>query len=619
MRQTIRMSYQRKFRKSALVWILIFTLICIIGFAPSSGYFAKQSLVFFSRVNGNSFIVLNKYILQSEKDTLSIVGEDELSQFQSYAEEFPSQIVSPFFNNHREERVFLDSLLLLRDTTALVQHLTREVFLDNFPKSNGYFGKFIDIILTYDRKYPYHLNKEAILLYMGNQLAREVEHSEAAIELFESVYQQCKENKQIIGMVLSKFSLLALTSGQSNFDEWDIRELIKDIEQGDTNNLNSTIYNLIFWKAGQFYEQINLLDSALFYYNQIMEFGDSTTGWFSKDGMFTVRLAIAKVKRKQGNTAEALQIIEDIKRKRQDIPEPRIIFEAIWEAGKIWAAKDNIDKAVEAFKEALAIAHENSLDSELTEFLLDLETLYVRKGNFQQAYSVGLQKKRIYDSLFLLNKNRNIRAIEAEYAKEVKEKEKQFLKGRLEERETALLIRSFIFGVIFCLLVVLLFLVRVKNRLSTELKQAYNTLMKRYKEEVRRQDLHHSKKEIMDSGRSEQQESNTFTFQTILAYINNNQLYLNSKLKVSDVCEEMGINGKSLSNILRENGYVNFAGFINELRVLHAKKLLQNKEYSIYTIAGIGKLSGFGSIQRFYDTFEEFTGLKPGMYRDNFE
>lgn len=45
--------------------------------------------------------------------------------------------------------------------------------------------------------------------------------------------------------------------------------------------------------------------------------------------------------------------------------------------------------------------------------------------------------------------------------------------------------------------------------------------------------------------------------------------------------------------------------------------MLEREEFDIYTIEAIAEKAGFGTKQRFYNAFEQQTGVKPMYYRQS--
>ena len=60
-----------------------------------------------------------------------------------------------------------------------------------------------------------------------------------------------------------------------------------------------------------------------------------------------------------------------------------------------------------------------------------------------------------------------------------------------------------------------------------------------------------------------------------------------------------------------------FTKLKTELRVEHAKTLLNNSQYSNLTIEGIAQMSGFVTRSNFYSAFKNETGQTPSDYLRN--
>jgi AraC-like DNA-binding protein len=78
-------------------------------------------------------------------------------------------------------------------------------------------------------------------------------------------------------------------------------------------------------------------------------------------------------------------------------------------------------------------------------------------------------------------------------------------------------------------------------------------------------------------------------------------LYLNKDLTIFDVTERLGTNRTYVSRIINNEFGLNFATFVNNYRVDHAKRLMQDGKYT--HLEEISELSGFGSINSLYRAF----------------
>ncbi len=94
------------------------------------------------------------------------------------------------------------------------------------------------------------------------------------------------------------------------------------------------------------------------------------------------------------------------------------------------------------------------------------------------------------------------------------------------------------------------------------------------------------------------------------------QLFLQPNLKVGDVAKALDLPEYRVSNAIREHLEVkNFNQLVNELRVEHAKSLLENPANKQWTVLVVGLESGFASVGPFTRAFKAFTGQTPNQYR----
>ena len=87
------------------------------------------------------------------------------------------------------------------------------------------------------------------------------------------------------------------------------------------------------------------------------------------------------------------------------------------------------------------------------------------------------------------------------------------------------------------------------------------------------------------------------------------QLFLKSELKVSDVAELLATNSRYVSDCIRANEGCSFIQYVNRFRVSHAKELLRRQPET--KIASLCIQSGFANETSFFRTFKSFTGMTP--------
>ncbi len=104
-------------------------------------------------------------------------------------------------------------------------------------------------------------------------------------------------------------------------------------------------------------------------------------------------------------------------------------------------------------------------------------------------------------------------------------------------------------------------------------------------------------------------------FSEIDDYIIRNQKFLDPRLSLESLSEEINRSTSGLSKLMNTHSGSNFSDYINKYRVEEAKKLLGDNSFSAYTIVAIGLECGFNSKSTFYSAFKKFTGVTPTAFR----
>ncbi|MEQ9091075.1 MAG: helix-turn-helix domain-containing protein [Balneola sp.] len=91
------------------------------------------------------------------------------------------------------------------------------------------------------------------------------------------------------------------------------------------------------------------------------------------------------------------------------------------------------------------------------------------------------------------------------------------------------------------------------------------------------------------------------------------ELYKNPDLKLSEVANEMNLVSNYLSQFLNDNLNKSFSNFVNEYRVRAAEEMLMNND--ILTVEAIGNECGFKSNSTFYAAFKRVKGVTPGEFK----
>lgn len=108
----------------------------------------------------------------------------------------------------------------------------------------------------------------------------------------------------------------------------------------------------------------------------------------------------------------------------------------------------------------------------------------------------------------------------------------------------------------------------------------------------------------------------TLLSKQVEALINNDTLFLQPNLKISDIAQKLSVSEYRISNALRHHlDAKNFNQYINELRIKHAQALLADTDKQKWTVLVVGLESGFASVGPFTRAFKSITGYTPNQYR----
>lgn len=116
-------------------------------------------------------------------------------------------------------------------------------------------------------------------------------------------------------------------------------------------------------------------------------------------------------------------------------------------------------------------------------------------------------------------------------------------------------------------------------------------------------------------GLKDKESRGAVAFAEVDDYVLSNQKFLDPYLSLESLATELGKSTSNLSKLMNTYAGHNFSDYINNYRVIEAKRLLADPDFDAYTIVAIGLECGFNSKSTFYTSFKKFTGLTPTTYR----
>lgn len=102
---------------------------------------------------------------------------------------------------------------------------------------------------------------------------------------------------------------------------------------------------------------------------------------------------------------------------------------------------------------------------------------------------------------------------------------------------------------------------------------------------------------------------------SIINLVENDKVYLNSKLTIFDISRQLNINKTYISNVINELTKENFNSFINRYRIKEAENMICSEAYQQYTFEAIAEKVGFNSKASFNSAFKKFNGRTPSAYK----
>jgi len=110
------------------------------------------------------------------------------------------------------------------------------------------------------------------------------------------------------------------------------------------------------------------------------------------------------------------------------------------------------------------------------------------------------------------------------------------------------------------------------------------------------------------------EEDSKLFLQKLKNCMEDDKLFLKSKLTLNELAEQVGINSKYLSQLINKNFNKSFTEYINEHRIEFAKKELLSIKNTNLTISAISENCGFNSKSTFNEVFKKYTNQTPTQF-----
>lgn len=196
------------------------------------------------------------------------------------------------------------------------------------------------------------------------------------------------------------------------------------------------------YSIGALHEKNGLPDSALTYYIKSLEIyrnSDTPAGYVMN------LIGIGKAYSEKGNFRRAISNLNEAVQIADTLDNQEKKASAIHEIAHVYFSMGEYSKASASAKESLIIAEKINQTFLIGENYHILSELNKKRGNFRGAYDYHVLYKEVSDSIFSIEKSRQITAMHAEAETEKKERENTLLRQKNEFQKT----KSFYQTVIF--------------------------------------------------------------------------------------------------------------------------------------------------------------------------
>ncbi len=288
--------------------------------------------------------------------------------------------------------------------------------------------------------------------------------------------------------------------------------------------------------------------------------------------------------------------------------------EKLYSVGKIDIEIGNINKLEETL-DLLSELSRVSKDIRIQAQLIELESEFFRlKGLYRhslQSYKkyVGLQ-----DSIAKLKQDEAINELKENHKKEVLAQNE----NRKAERWNYIYISLAIFLIALLLLFYGIFKRRKVVGLYSKIAKLMSEYVKSYSSKL--SDPSYGKSVIEEVHLDKEWNVDGLTDEIVLKILEGlkkfeeQEGFLNENTSINDVADFIHTNKTYLSKVLNVVKKKPFTIYLNELRIVHAVKLLQSQQYKKYTIKAISREAGFKSKSTFNLAFKEYVGMTPSEF-----
>jgi len=442
----------------------------------------------------------------------------------------------------------------------------------------------------------------ALLTFQGNYHEAQ-EHLIKASAIFEKL-SMFKALGSVFNNIATNYQ--AINDNDKAIDYFN-RSIELSLKNHDTLNYVSTLNNL-----GIYYHQI-VPDSAEFYFKEALKWQNNQVIEYE---IISVKFNLANLYFDSKDFDKAMPVY----RQMTEICMAYGIYSGLARTyngiANIYEAQNDDAKAIHYYQKAYRLADSIGEIPVAMVFLSNIQYMNEKQGKFEQALACFKKIKETNDSLLSLEKQIAVHDLEMLYNKEKTERENEALNSNNLLQKSSIRSKNIIIGFVLLILAGLGVLLWNIYSLYKQRDEAYNTLIRKYREELILQAQTKAAESVIPSiNHTPTNDAENQLFE-LMNYFETEKPFLNSKLKIEDVAKGSKMSRKSIELVLKKTQQISFNTFVNNYRIAEAKRMLTDDKYNNLKIEAIAKEAGFGSKVNFYAAFRQITGTKPSLFRD---
>ena len=318
----------------------------------------------------------------------------------------------------------------------------------------------------------------------------------------------------------------------------------------------------------------------------------------------------------QKDLKKAAQLYDSVLVISSGIPMPQGIIMALSGKAAVASESGHYDQAVALYSRALKMADSleyKALKLQLAEHRYFTDFNNGRKAAALQSLSDWMLLK---DSMAVNEKTNAVHTIEKRYQIQRREMEISRLQEARHWQEMKVRDNRIIAVLSVLSAVIAALMAYFYASLSRKRKEAYRLLMQQYEETSRRHALE-VKQLLVSTTQPDGPEASPARelIRKIHDWFQTDRPYLDPQLKVDQLAEKLGVSYRMLNTALKEVEGSTFNRFINRYRVEAVIQMFKQPEFDMIKTQAIAENAGFGSVNSFYEVFQEITGMQPGQFR----